>query len=484
METRNENKTLGSITITLRDKVRAAIVFLITFAVLLGATVIKFAVVRQIRVSSPAITYIGLALCFAFLLTALYIYLINSRKALVASTKELAALCSAICFAYIFCFYISLADVFLMPVALTAFLLAPLSRRRDAFLFNLFCNVMLLVGLLIEKDLRGSANYYPVIVTFVIGMISGTLAAYNVSNDAKRVSYIVKGFLIGIFSVALMVVLISINAESPTAFIGHLAQTGIAAAVQIVLGLLLQPILESIFNLITNSRLVELTDHNSPLIKRLISEAPGTFNHCLAVANFSEVCATAIGENPYLARACAYYHDIGKLVNPLYFKENQSDYNPHDEVLPEVSAEIIRGHTTEGLKLCNEYRIPDEISHVTIQHHGTLPIAVFYNKAKQLTDGEVDLNEYSYHGVTPVTKVAAIIMICDSGEAAIRAMDKPDGERVDRLLKSLIDARIAAGQFDNCDVTLRDLDVIRKTIVGAYGGLFHKRMKYPDGRSA
>ena len=151
-------------------------------------------------------------------------------------------------------------------------------------------------------------------------------------------------------------------------------------------------------------------------------------------------------------------------------------------MLPEVSAEIIRGHTIEGLKLCRKYRIPEEISHVTVQHHGTLLIPVFYEKAKKLTDGEVDPYEYSYHGVTPVTKIAAIIMICDSGEAAIRAMDKPNGEKVDKLIKSLIDSRIAAGQFDNCDISLRDLNTVRRTIVNSFGGMYHERLKYPDGK--
>ena len=252
---------------------------------------------------------------------------------------------------------------------------------------------------------------------------------------------------------------------------------------QVIVAVALQPVFESMFNLVTNTRLVEFTDHNAPLIKRLKEEAPGTFIHSLAVANFAEVCASAIGENPYLARACAYYHDVGKLVNPLHFKENQPDDNPHDGLLPEVSAEIIRGHTTEGKRLCDEYRIPHEISDITVQHHGTLPIYVFLNKAKQLTDGEVDIEEYSYHGHTPVTKIAAIIMLCDSSEAAIRAMDNPDAERVDKLLRKLISDRINARQFDDCDITLRDLDIIRMTIISAYGGQFHKRLKYPDGSS-
>jgi putative nucleotidyltransferase with HDIG domain len=258
--------------------------------------------------------------------------------------------------------------------------------------------------------------------------------------------------------------------------------TAIAIFAQLVLSLVFQPVLEKAFNLLTNSRLVELTDHYSPLVKRLIEEAPGTFNHSLAVANFAEVCATAIGENPYMARACAYYHDIGKLSSPIYFKENQSELNPHDSILPEVSAEIIRGHTLDGYKICKQYHIPDEIARVTIEHHGTMPIYVFYKKAQQLTDSGVDVKDYSYGGGTPTTKIAAIIMICDAAEAALRAIDSPDAKKAEMTLSDIIWSRIQNGQFGECDITLKELNTIQNTISGSFGGVYHKRLKYPDSK--
>jgi putative nucleotidyltransferase with HDIG domain len=238
---------------------------------------------------------------------------------------------------------------------------------------------------------------------------------------------------------------------------------------------------EKTFNLLTNARLIDLTDHNFPLIKRLITETPGTFNHALNVANFAEVCATAIGDNPYLARAAAYYHDIGKLANPQFFKENQSGDNPHDSLLPEVSAEIIRSHTVEGLALCKKYRIPKEIALVTLEHHGTMAITMFLDKAKKLTDGEVDIRQYSYSGVTPTTKIAAIIMICDIAEAALRA-GQQDLDKVEEMVSSMIWQRVKNGQFDNCDITIKELTIIKDTIMSAHSGVYHKRLKYPDGK--
>ncbi|MDE6398138.1 MAG: HDIG domain-containing protein, partial [Clostridiales bacterium] len=372
-------------------------------------------------------------------------------------------------------------SAYLMPAMLAAFIVATLSHGRDAFVANIFSNVVVFFVLMTQNHFT-DIDYYGVVSKFAQGLTAGSVVAYWISNDTRRLNFLLKGMVVCAFSIGAVFAVTAAMGERHYSWM-NLAFLATGTFGQVIVAVILQPILETAFNIVTNTRLVELTDHNAPLIKRLREEAPGTFSHCLAVANFAEVCASAIGENPYLARACAYYHDVGKIMNPQYFKENQGDVNPHDGLLPEVSAELIRSHSVDGKKLCDEYRIPQEISDITVQHHGTLPIYIFYVKAKQLTDGEVDLTDYSYHGCTPVSKVAAIIMLCDSGEAAIRAMDNPNAERVDKLLRSLINDRIQAGQFDNCDITLRDLDVIRQTIMDAYGGQFHKRLRYPDGGS-
>lgn len=464
-----------------RRPVTVALVFAFALMYLfgLGAAVLRFGYDAK---DISALSYVLIAIGAAAILVSLFVYFVYSRRGLIHRTGELTAVIVCLCMGYTACLGLSLVTVYLMPVAVTAFLIAPIARRRDAFVCSLACNVMIISVLLIAVRSGAPFEVYDVLAVALTGIAAGSLAAYNVSNDTKRLSYVWKGIVVGIVGIVLMFACFAVRGAFKD-FLSQLMYMAIAVVAQVLAGLVLQPIVEKIFNLVTNSRLVELTDRNSPLIKRLRNEALGTFSHCMSVANFAEMCAVAIGENPYLARACAYYHDVGKLANPLYYKENQAGHtNPHDDLLPEVSAEIIRGHTSEGLKLCRKYRIPEEISHVTVQHHGTLLIPVFYEKAKKLTDSDVDPYDYSYHGITPVTKMAAIIMICDSGEAAIRAMDKPDGEKVDKLIKSLIDARIAAGQFDNCDISLRDLNTIRSTIVGSFGGLYHERLKYPDGK--
>lgn len=450
-------------------------------AVILGV-VLKFVFLCKITTDFSVLSYVLFSLMIAMILLGHFIYVACSRITLIRNLRAFGAIYTAIAVSVLANVYLQTINVFLMPAMLAAFIVATLSHGRDAFVANIFSNLLVFFVLMTQNHFVERMNYFGIIAKFAQGLTAGSVVAYWISNDTKRLKFLIKGFIVGFCSVgAVFAVTLALGERNYNWLDLAFLATGTFG--QVIVAVILQPVFETVFNLVTNTRLVELTDHNAPLIKRLREDALGTFSHCLAVANFAEVCASAIGENPYLARACAYYHDVGKLVSPSYFKENQSDGNPHDGLLPEVSAEIIRSHTTEGKKLCDTYRIPREISDITVEHHGTLPIYVFYNKAKQLTDGEVDIKEYSYHGRTPVSKMAAIIMLCDSGEAAIRAMDNPDAEKVDALLRKLISDRIAAGQFDDCDITLRDLDTIRQTIISAYGGQFHKRMRYPDGGS-
>lgn len=442
-------------------------------------TLIRFIFIDKMKPEIPYLTYIAVSIGFVFLINGLLIFMYYGLKFKELSTKEQLATVCIIAFTYTLCLYLAILNVYAMPIFLSALILAQLGQKKQSMLAN-FITVIFVTYALMLVNLINGASILPAIVMMVAGLLSGGISALTISNDASRLTFIFKSFLICLGTVVVMAILSLILAENN--FFEELFYMGICAMTHFVLALVLSPLIERIFNLITNVRLMELTNHTSPLMSRLLKEAPGTFNHSLAVASFAQMCAANIGENPYLARACAYYHDVGKLANPLYFKENQADYNPHDDILPEVSAEILRSHTFEGLELCRQYRIPEEISHVTIQHHGTMLIPVFYFKAQKLTDGTVDQSDYCYHGEIPTTKLAALIMICDSSEAAIRAMDQPDGDKVDKLLRKLINDRLEHGQFDNCKITIRELNIIRETIINAYGGLFHKRIQYPEGK--
>lgn len=419
------------------------------------------------------------AFVFLFVIISLYIYIIVSRTELLFSLKRIGAMMTLFTFVVVVNIVLLAFSAYLICVALTAMLILPFTKKRDAFVLNIFsCLVTLFVLVVtLEHD-----DVPAVAFTLIAGLIGGTVATYSFPSGMTRIISLLRTFVTGCVIIVVYFVLLSTYRLNMTPFVNNIMYIGLSVAGEFLLTAVIVPLVEWIFNLTSDFKLMELINHKAPLIRRLSTEAPGTFNHCLAVANFAEICADAIGEDPYLARACAYYHDVGKLGNVEYFTENQAGYNPHDEILPEVSAEIIRKHTVDGYELCKKHHIPEEVAHITIEHHGTLPIMYFYNKAKSLTDGEVDMDEYRYYGEIPTGKMGAIIMICDSAEAAIRAMDNPTGDKVDKLLKGMIDDRLKQGQFDNCAITMKDLTAIRLAIVGAYGGLFHKRIKYNINR--
>lgn len=450
-----------------------------TMAVVL-VTVLRFIFIDELGKSMPSSYgfYIGFGVGLAALCVGMLLLLYSVMDFGELKLKEQSAILFTVFFSYVISTYISLASIYLMPVFLAGLILSQLSQKQYVFVANTMVCIFVGYTELINFVVVGE-NAISLLVVIAAGLVCGGISAITLSGDVSRLRFFVKSFIVCAFSLLTTLFFYVVKVPSVKE---SLMYTGFAALGQFIMGIVLSPVLERMFNLLTNSRLLELTDISAPLMKRLLKDAPGTYNHSAAVASFAQMCAAEIGVNPYLARACAYYHDVGKLANPMYFKENQSFENLHDSLLPEVSAEILRSHTEEGLKLCNEYKIPEEISHVTIQHHGTTLISVFYNKAQKMTDSPVDIYEYRYHGVTPRTKVAAIIMMCDCSEAAIRAMDKPDGDKVDKLLRKLTLERLENGQFDNCDITINELNRIREIIVKAYGGLFHQRVKYPEGK--
>ncbi len=462
---------------------KGALLFVIMFVLIAVCAVVKYGASGSFSGGMRNKTfYIAIASnCVGslLLLTALFTYVVYSRKKLIEKTQHLAVTCSVVVLSYVACISVSALGLYYMPVALTAFVLVPLLDRRDVFIANIMTNMLVSVTLLLESIMGDKVETISVVVMLVLGIFAGSIVAYTMSNVTKRFKFVLSGLGVGVVGVAVLFVSsLIISSFDFATTVGFICVTTFG---QVFFGLILQPVFEAIFNIVTNTRLTELISHEAPLIKKLLEEAPGTFNHSLTLANFAEVCALKIGENPYLAKACAYYHDVGKIKNPLFFSENQSKYNPHDELLPEVSAQILRAHTTDGYEMCLKHHIPMEIAEITLQHHGTLPMAVFYAKAQKLTDGDVDASEYSYKGVTPVSKISAIIMICDASEAALRATGAPTHEVAEKIVSGIISDRIARGQFDNCEITMSDLNVIKQTIVGLYGGVFHARVQYPSG---
>ncbi len=239
---------------------------------------------------------------------------------------------------------------------------------------------------------------------------------------------------------------------------------------------------EKTFGFVSDISLLELSDTNNKLLRKLAEQAPGTFQHSMQVANLAEAAVLKIEGNALLVRTGALYHDIGKLANPMYFIENQATgFNPHDELSFEESAEIIIGHVLEGIKLAKKHNLPDTLIDFIRTHHGTSTVMYFYKQyIKNFPKEEVDLVKFTYPGPKPFSKETAALMMADSVEAASRSLAKPNHENIDKLVEGIIDHQMSTGQFENADITLREIKEIKKTFKKMLMNIYHVRIQYPE----
>jgi len=238
--------------------------------------------------------------------------------------------------------------------------------------------------------------------------------------------------------------------------------------------------LEYAFNLTTDMRLLELASPSQPLLRELMTNAPGTYNHSIISGNLAESAAEKVGANPLLTRVGAYYHDIGKIRRPYFFVENQYGDNPHDKTKPNLSSLIITAHVKEGVELAIKNRLPKEIVKIINQHHGTGLVSYFYNQAKTNNDKEeVSEVDFRYPGEKPVSREAALVMLADSSEAAVRTISKPSPKKIEQMVKNIIQAKLDDHQLDQCDLTLGDIEIIGQIYTHTLTTMYHSRIEYP-----
>jgi putative nucleotidyltransferase with HDIG domain len=256
--------------------------------------------------------------------------------------------------------------------------------------------------------------------------------------------------------------------------------SGGSGLVSAVLTILEAMLFEWAFNLVTASKLMELSNPNKPLLRRLLLETPGTYHHSILVANLAEAAASAVGANALLARVGAYYHDIGKLKRPIYFKENQlSGDNPHDRTDPRVSTAILTAHPHDGVEMAVRERLPEEIQEIILQHHGDSPVLYFYDKAAR-QGGDVDVADFRYDGPRPRSREAAIVMMADTIEAAARAAGDSSPEKLAQLIRKMIHGKLEDGQFDESLLTFSELSRISDAFLTVLNGVYHDRIEYPE----
>lgn len=321
-----------------------------------------------------------------------------------------------------------------------------------------------------------------VMVNFVAGVV-GVQATLRVKNRSRLIQAIL--VMIGVY-ILLIAMMGFLRLDSFRQIAGQLpfgALNGLLVPI-ITFGLL--PLIESSFGITTDFSLLELSNFNHPLLKKLSMEAPGTYHHSVIVGNLAEAAAQNIGANSLLARVGSYYHDIGKADKPEYFVENQMPgENPHGKLMPRMSALILMNHVKKGLELANQHKLPKDIMNIITQHQGTTVMSFFYNKALERDDvGEVSIEDYRYPGPRPQTKEAAVVMLADVVEAASRTLKTPTHSRLKGLIGELVDGRFKEGQLNESPLTLRDMEKIKESFLTILAGTFHARVEYPDKEDA
>ena len=373
-------------------------------------------------------------------------------------------------------------NVYAMPIALATLVLIELIDRRTATLATAVIGVFMMIAFLLNDGSK-AFDLGVVVSAIICNSMCAVLINFLEYKHYSRLKFLIAAMLMPLCMQPLVVTLTLANLNFAVRDnIVILWNVVWCYGANIAAALVFMPlvaIFEGMFNIADDFRLNELCNLSNPLLKRLASEAPGTFNHSLVVGNLAEACASAIGENPNMARCAAYYHDIGKLKAPIYFSENQSSYNPHDELIPEVSVSMITSHTLFGEILAKQNRLPKEIVAICREHHGTSPVGYFYRKALTLKEeGDLAVDKYTYAGPKPQTKIAAIIMIADTIEAAMRAYMPETKEEYESRINKLVDEKLELRQFDECPITMGDIAIIKQTIIEVLPSIHHSRINY------
>lgn len=359
---------------------------------------------------------------------------------------------------------------FAAPIATGALLAAILINARVGLVVSMA--LALLFGVIVDHDLRAVAA----------ALIGSVVGVYSVSKMTHGYSLIKTGLWIAAANFLVI---------GATGFMQQLEGSqvlmqglqgifsGVGAAV-ITTGLL--PYLEHTFNITTPLKLLDLAQTNHPLMQRLLLEAPGTYHHSVLVGNLAEAAADLIGADPVTVRVGAYYHDVGKIKRPYFFVENQfGAENPHDKIAPSLSTLIVTSHIKDGADLCREYRLPPVIIDIVQQHHGTMLVSYFYKRATENEHGDCVIEaDFRYEGPRPQSKEAALIMLADACEAAVRSLAKPNVNRIEAMVRKIIRERLHDGQLDECNLTLRDLNIIGDAYIRILSSMFHTRIEYPD----
>ena len=425
---------------------------------------------------------LGIALHVITIVMLYGIYLYLFRKQIFRNNRRLALIALLIVLEGFFAYVTRELDVsapieFLILVPVASMLLTIIFDSRVGFYGTI-------IIALLAAAIRG--NDYAIALAAII---SGALSAYTV-RDMRNRAQIFRSVGFIFLGYALTIIALGVERfESVNVVAEQLMYALANAVISPVLAYGLLIFVERVFRVTTDLTLMELSHFNHPLLRRLAEQAPGTYHHSLTIATLAEAAASSVGANEVLARVGALFHDVGKLEKPMYFVENQKGpRNKHDKLSPRMSSLIIAAHVKDGMSLCEEYKLPQEVIDFIPMHHGTTRIEYFYNKAQELAQlsgdqtriEEINEQDYRYPGPKPQTRETGLLMLADAVEAATRTLDDPSPQRLEVVIGEIVRQRFDEGELDECPLTLKDLTKIKIAFLSALIGIYHTRVKYPE----
>ena len=408
-------------------------------------------------------------------------YLYYEERSLLTKTNRLFAVAALIAVASVLTAITTALSYTFVAAPVAIILCGILITRRSAYTLSVFMSA---ICLLLTIAFSGTGALDKPFLIFLSVLVGGIVSVLMLNSRHSRTLPILSGLAGGAASALMCAGILAFLHADIHRIISDAAWMlggGLICGV-VATGLL--PVFESVFDVATDARLNELMNNNNPLLKRLMIEAPGTYHHSLIVGVLAESAAEIVGANPLLCKTAAYYHDVGKLVSPKYFKENQGEYNIHDELTPEESAKRIIAHQRDGAAMLAKSRFPSELIKIASQHHGDSVMMYFYNKALELAEDKssVRCEDFAYDGEKPQTKEGAVLMLADCCEAAVRSIKRPTAklieERVAYVIKSLWQPDDA--QLSLCPLTAADIRNIEKSFVKNLLAQYHERIEYPQ----
>lgn len=414
--------------------------------------------------------YIVLAMFVGIIMFLQYNYIDRNYSEIFKNTKKITLISVINLMTLVFARTIGLVSPYLIPFACAPILLTLLINYKISIVISILNVIVISIATGFDAQVM------------MLGVISSILGATLLKKMQQRNELLYSTLYLSIVGVIITVstgILISSNLrevliKSAITFIGGVL-SGIFA-----LGIL--PFLEGTFNEVTTLKLLELSNPNHPLLKKLLMEAPGTYHHSMLVANLAEMASEEVGANSVIVRIGSYYHDVGKTERPYFFGENQmGGENPHNHMTPNLSAKIIISHVKDGIELARKHNLPKVIQDIIGEHHGTTLVKYFYYTMKNNSENpeEVKEEDYRYPGPIPNSKEAGIIMLADSVEAAVRSIKEPSEDKIKEMINNIISDKLSCGQLNDCNLTIKDIEKIKKCFLTALNGIYHHRIEYP-----